>query len=378
MRFTGSKVEGYLADPFLAELAEEIQQCGPIRPAVVDLTHKCNLRCKGCYFFEEEMDKYATPRDEEEFDAFVQHERSRGTNYMTVVGGEPALQLRRLKKLHNNFHVLPYTNGIIPIPRRGLEKLKIAISLWGGHETDKMLRGNDRIDVFAKSLKNYVGDDRVVWYYTTTPGNAHEVMPVVDEIVGNGNLVMFSFYEDHAKLGDRFDHRGGFARVKQEIARAIERYPASVLTTNYLADVGTSNRLYGHSWGHDVCPVISADNARNEIRIRNENPYNAHMRCYLPDLKTTRRCPVGDDHDCSACYNVLARVTWVVINQAAHLETKQEFTNWLTSTYIFYVFTGIIERERGAVKLRGIHERVNPDCSNRLADRLPPGHRADA
>jgi hypothetical protein len=60
MRFTGSKVEGYLADPFLAELAEEIQQCGPIRPAVVDLTHKCNLRCKGCYFFEEEMDKYAT------------------------------------------------------------------------------------------------------------------------------------------------------------------------------------------------------------------------------------------------------------------------------------------------------------------------------
>lgn len=359
MRFEGAQIDAYMSDPFLLDLADQIRQCGPIRPAVVDLTHKCNLRCKGCYFFEEEMDQYEAPRDEAEFDAFVEREARRGTNYMTVVGGEPALQLQRLKKLHGRFHILPYTNGMIPIPREGLEDLKIAISLWGGHETDKMLRGNDRVDVFEESLKNYAGDDRVVWYYTTTPGNAHEVMPVVEEIVRNRNLVMFSFYEDHSKLGDRFDHRSGFEKVRREIARAIERYPDSVLTTNYLAEVGTSNTLHGQRWGHDVCPVISADNSRNAIRVQQPNPYSPHMRCYLPDLKTTRRCPVGDEHDCSACYNVLARVTWVVINQRNHIETKQQFTNWLTSTYIFYMFTGIIDRKTGAARLRRIHERVN-------------------
>jgi MoaA/NifB/PqqE/SkfB family radical SAM enzyme len=358
MKLQGGPVDEYLRDPLLAQLAAEIRQAGPVRPAVVDITHNCNLRCKGCYFFAEEMDRYRAPKEEEEFDGFVRRELDRGTNYLTVVGGEPALQLKRLKKLHDQFHVLPYTNGMIRIPMDGFEDMNIAISLWGGHETDRMLRGNDRVDVFARTLKNYRDDPRVVWYYTTTPGNAHEIMPVVEEIVENRNMIMFSFYEDHEHLGDRFDHERGFGRVREEIARAIARYPEWILTTNYLADVGTKNRLYDQVWGHDVCPVISADNIRNVERITKPSPYSAHMRCYLPDLKTTRRCPVGDDHDCSACYNVLARLTWVVINQEPHLASADEFARWLATTYTFHVFTGIIPRTSGARRLREIHERL--------------------
>jgi len=359
MRLSGAPVDEYLRDPLLAELAADIRLAGPVRPAVVDLTHNCNLRCKGCYFFAEEMDRFKSPKVEDEFDAFLQRELDRGTNYMTVVGGEPALQLARLRKLHGSFHVLPYTNGLIKIPMAGFEEMNIAISLWGGHDTDRMLRGNDRIDVFARTLKNYHGDPRVVWYYTTTPGNAHEIMPVVEEIVANGNLVMFSFYEDHDRLGDRFDHTSGFQEVREEIGRAIERWPEWILTTTYLAEVGTLNRMHGQVWGHDVCPVISPDNLRNTQRVTKPAPYSEHMRCYLPDLTTTRRCPVGDEHDCSSCYNVLARLTWVVINQEPHLVSAAEFTRWLATTYTFHVFTGIIPRAVGARKLPEIHRRLS-------------------
>jgi hypothetical protein len=277
---------------------------------------------------------------------------------MTVVGGEPALEMKRLKRLHDTFDILPYTNGLIRIPQQGFENLDIAISLWGGHETDKMLRGSDKVDVFARALKNYRDDPRVVWYYTTTSGNADEILPVVEEVVANGNLITFSFYEDHEHLGGRFDHQHGLARVRAEIARATSLYPQSVLTTSYLVEVGTTNRLYELQWGHEVCPAVSVDNIRNAERIRNEYPYSQHMKCYMPDLTTTRRCPVGEDHDCSACYNVLAKMTWITINQRMHMGSSAEFTRWLTATYIFHVFIGVIPRAVGATHLPEIHARL--------------------
>ncbi len=365
MWFNNGQIANYLQDAFLADIAADLAKCPPIRPAVVDLTHKCNLRCAGCYFFAEDMDKHKAPRAETAFDEFVEQEKQRGTNYMTVVGGEPALQMGRLKKLHENFHILPYTNGAIPIPRdNGFEDLSIAISLWGGHETDKMLRGGGKQDVFAEALKNYENDSRVIWYYTTTPGNAHEIMTVVEEIVANKNFIMFSFYEDHDSMGGSFDHRNGFDEVHSEILKAIRRYPDWILTTPYLAQVGTKNELYGQKWGHEVCPVVSADHYKNAERIKNGFPYSEHMRVFLPDLKTTRRCPVGEDHDCSACFNVLARLSWVMINRDLHLGSKTEFENWLTSTYMFHVFTGLIRRPQAREKIATIQQRLtasNPE-----------------
>ncbi|HYO64658.1 MAG TPA: radical SAM protein [Archangium sp.] len=111
-------IERYLADDdLLRELADEVRAAPRLKSIVVDLTHVCNLRCRGCYFFEEEMDAVATPDGEAPFEHFVERERARGTNFMTVVGGEPALRLDRLKRLHDRFHVLPFTNGVKPISR---------------------------------------------------------------------------------------------------------------------------------------------------------------------------------------------------------------------------------------------------------------------
>ena len=62
----------------------------------VRLTEICNLRCHGCYFFSEGMERHRSPTDEAAFDAFVDREVERGTNFVTVVGGEPSLELGRL------------------------------------------------------------------------------------------------------------------------------------------------------------------------------------------------------------------------------------------------------------------------------------------
>jgi molybdenum cofactor biosynthesis enzyme MoaA len=93
----------YLRDPFLAMLYADMRTVGPLRAILVDITHVCNLRCTGCYFFAEEMDRYKAPSDEAEFDRFIAAERARGTNFVTIVGGEPSLALDRVKKLHEAF-----------------------------------------------------------------------------------------------------------------------------------------------------------------------------------------------------------------------------------------------------------------------------------
>ena len=348
----------FLEDAFLARLYREVRQAGPIRGISVDLTHRCNLRCAGCYFFAEGMDRREAPRAEAEFQAFLARERARGTNFVTVIGGEPSLVLDRLRALAGTFRTTVVTNGLRQIPREGLEDMPIGVSVWGDHETDTRLRGQGRRDVFATALRNYRDDPRATWYYTTTPGNAHEIEAVVEQCVANGNRVLFNFYGDLAGLGGDVDHRRGFARVRREIDRMIDRYPHRIWLSSYMSEVISTGRLYEDRWGYDVCSSVSADNPINRARLANGKPYNAHFRAYNPDLTSTRRCCVGDERDCSTCFDVWAHTSWIMLNMRRHLGSKQEFTNWLTTMYLFYLMNRFVDFDAGISLLPEIHRRV--------------------
>jgi MoaA/NifB/PqqE/SkfB family radical SAM enzyme len=352
------RVRSYLRDPLLRRLYDELEAVGRLRAITVDITHVCNLRCHGCYFFVENMDNSRAPEDERVFDDFIRQEKERGTNYVTVLGGEPSLMLGRLKKLHDTFLVAVATNGIRAIPFDGFETLPIAVSVWGNHQTDKLLRGRGKMDVFDRGLLNYKDDPRVLWYYTVTAGSAQEVEDVVRQCVDNGNFVYFNYYEDNAGIGGDHDHRLGFEKVRREIDRMIEMYPDSIISTSYLNRVATTNKLYEMTWGYDVCPTVSANLEKNRARLNNGNPYNAHFRAYNPDLRSVRRCCVGEDRDCAKCYNVYARHTWILINKHLHLGSKQEFTNWLTSVYTFYLVVRAVDFDEGVKLLPEIHQRL--------------------
>lgn len=358
MNLIDQRLETYLHDDALArELFAQLHEVPALRSIVMDITHKCNIRCTGCYFFDEKMDRFKKPDTEEEFDAFIAAEKARGTNYMTVAGGEPALMLDRLRKLHQNFRVMPFTNGLKKIPRESFETMPIALSVWGGHETDKMLRGAGKTDIFAKALRHYRDDDRVTWYYTTTSGNAHEIEAVTEEIVANGNLLMYSFYEDHTHLGGRFDHRSSLRHVRIEIDRMIERFPDRILTTSYINKVGSENEMLGQRWGYDVCPTIDAENPKNHERVINGQPYVKHFRALYPDLKTTRRCCIGEAHDCGSCFNVYSKMTWINVNVERHLATAHDFFNWLSANYILHLFIRAVDPRRALLLLPAIHAR---------------------
>ncbi|HEX9669381.1 MAG TPA: radical SAM protein [Thermoanaerobaculia bacterium] len=353
-----SAIRQYLEDPFLRLLYEDISAAGPIRPIQMDLTHACNIRCQGCYFFAEGMDHHKAPKEEAVFDRFLEQEQARGTNFVTVLGGEPSLMPERLKKVYDRFWMLVVTNGLRRIPCEGFEDMPIVVSVWGDHETDIRLRGGGKRDVFARGLENYRDDCRALWYYTTTPGNAHEIESVVDQIVANGNYVGFNFYGDIAGLGGAVDHSRGFERVRREIDRMIDRYPDRVLATSYITRVISTGRLFDDRWGFDVCCTLSNDIPKNQERFRNGKAYLPHFRAYNSDLVTTRACCRSDNWDCANCFDTWAHLSWIMTNVDKHLGSKQDFTNWLTTTYVFHLTGRIVDLEDRRRLLPEIHRRL--------------------
>ncbi len=350
------RLVAYLEDPFLARLYQAVRSAGPLKSISVDLTHACNIRCDGCYFFEEQMDRHVAASDAD-FDSFIEREKTRGTNFVTVVGGEPSLSLDRLRKIYESFWMNVATNGLRRIPYDGFENMPIGVAVWGDHSTDRRLRGSGKLDVFAKALRNYRDDQRAFWYYTVAPGHAHEVHSVVEQCVQNGNRVLFNFYCDITKLGGELGHERGFGEVREAIQGAIERYPDRVLTTAYLAEIVSTGQLYDQHWGHAVCTSITPDHPANAARTGNGNAFNRHFRAYNADLRSTRRCCTGVDRSCESCFDTWEHFSWIMLSLRKHLGSKEEFSNWLTTMYLFYFINRIVDVDEGARVLPEIHAR---------------------
>lgn len=356
-----ASLKEYLKDPLLKSLWDAVRQAGPIRSVSLDLTHVCNLRCKGCYYFEEGMDNFYTKEAEKALDEWIKKEKDRGTNFVTIVGGEPSLALNRLKKVYDNFKVSVATNGLRKIPFKGFEHLPIGVAVWGNFQTDNKLRGSNKIEVFKTALVNYKDDPRAFWYYTVAPGLAHEIEEVVSLCVANGNPVLFNYYSDLGMDQPELDYRGGFKEVHTTINKMIEKYPNRILTTSYLNKVVTSGNLFGEQWGYEVCTNLSEIYPGNSLRFKNGKPYNVHFRAYNADYKTTRRCCTGIDRNCASCFDTWEHFSWIMINAKKHLGSKLDFSRWLTSVYVFYFLSGFVSFEKGLSQLPKIHQQLKAE-----------------
>jgi len=357
------RLDSYLTDPVLREMYGAIRAQGPLKAISLDITSKCNLRCSGCYYYAEGMDEVVIDRDDTQFDALLQTERERGTNFVTVVGGEPALALGRLKKLHDNFKVNVATNGLIRIPLEGFETMPIGVAVWGDHATDARLRGDGSKDLFSTALANYKDDPRAFWYYTVAPGRADEIESVVEQCVNNGNRVLFNYYSDVSRLGGELDYQQGFAAVRRQIDRMIARHPDRIFTTRYLNEVITTGQLCGERWGYDVCTNLSVDSPVNAERLQNGNPFNRHFRAINADFTTTRRCCTGISRDCASCFDTWEHFSWIMINMRKHLRSRSLFAGWLATTFVFYLVNRLIDFQHGSRLLAEFQRRTSEQRS---------------
>ena len=138
-----------------------------IRSSIYDVTDRCNLRCKGCFFFSSgEHERAAEEKDVNKWHSFVEKEMDRGVNLAILIGGEPTLCMDRIEAFYKRLPTFCATNGLIKVPRDRFPDMMVGLSLWGDAEDEITLRGQDTFKIISA---NYEGDPHAYYLYTITP-----------------------------------------------------------------------------------------------------------------------------------------------------------------------------------------------------------------
>jgi organic radical activating enzyme len=170
-----------------------------IRSSIYDVTNRCNLRCKGCFFFSSDEHKAAPEEmDIRKWEAFVEREQARGVNLAILIGGEPTLCLDRVEAFYKRLPTFCASNGLIKVPRDRFPDMMIGISLWGDEEDEKLLRGKD---TFSVSSRNYQGDPHVYYLYTITPRQIGQTERVIRKIRDEGMTIILIEHDMKVVMG---------------------------------------------------------------------------------------------------------------------------------------------------------------------------------
>ena len=294
-----------------------------IRSSIYDVTNRCNLRCRGCFFFSSNEHQAASEEmDAEKWRQFVRKEKERGVNLAILIGGEPTLCIDRIEAFYTQLPTYCATNGQIKIPRDRFPDLMVGISLWGDEEDEKMLRGKD---TFAVSSKNYEGDPYTYYLYTITPKQVGRVERVIRKITDVGLKV-------HLQLLTNDEHVDGFSwteekfrDVRAEMDDMLDKYPKTVISCKYYHEIITTGKMMNRTFGWMECPSVTAP-------MDNRNPRPKRLIRFIrwaSDLHTMHRCCTSATRDCSTCKDGAAYMSWVMVNKRDHLQSSKDLQNWI-------------------------------------------------
>jgi MoaA/NifB/PqqE/SkfB family radical SAM enzyme len=294
-----------------------------IRSSVYDVTNRCNLRCKGCFFFSSDEHKAADEEmDIRKWQAFVEREIDRGVNLAILIGGEPTLYLDRVEAFYKRLPTFCATNGLIKIPRDKFADMMLGISLWGDEEDEKILRGKD---TFSISSKNYTGVPNVYYLYTLTPKQIGKIERVIRKIRDVGLKVHMQLLSNDEGV-DGFSWKPEQLQALQvEMDAMLDIYPETVISSKYYHEIITTGKMFDRTFGWNECPSVTQP-------LDNRHPPPKRLIEFIrwaSDLKTMHRCCTSETRDCSTCKDGAAHMSWVMVNKRAHIRTTKDLQNWI-------------------------------------------------
>ena len=294
-----------------------------IRSSIYDVTNRCNLRCKGCFFFS--SGEHEAAREEEDlgkWETFVESEKERGVNLAILIGGEPTLYLDRIEAFYKRLPTYCATNGLIRVPRERFPELMIGISLWGDPEDEIRLRGKD---TFAISSRNYEGDPWTYYLFTITPRQVGKVEPIIRRIRDVGLKVHMQLLSNDEGV-DGFSWTEDQLRdVRTEMDGALDQFPETVISSKYYHEIITTGKMFGRPFSWTECPSVT-----EPMDFRNPRPRRLiRFIRWASDLKTMHRCCTSATRDCSTCKDGAAHMSWVMVNKREHLQSAKDLQNWI-------------------------------------------------
>jgi MoaA/NifB/PqqE/SkfB family radical SAM enzyme len=294
-----------------------------IRSSIYDVTNRCNLRCKGCFFFSSGEDKAAVEEmDVNKWEKFIAREKARGVNLAILIGGEPTLCLDRVEAFYKQLPTFCATNGIIKVPRDRFPDMMIGISLWGDEEDEKVLRQKD---TFAISSKNYEGDPYTYYLYTITPKQIGKTELIIKKIRDVGLKVHMQLLSNDEGIDGFFWKPEELKDLRSEMDDMLDKYPDTVISSKYYHEIITTGKMLGRKFGWMECPSVSQPLDKRKPRPKRLIEF---IR-WASDLNTMHRCCTSETRNCSTCKDGAAHMSWVMVNKRAHIRTPKDLQNWI-------------------------------------------------
>jgi MoaA/NifB/PqqE/SkfB family radical SAM enzyme len=263
--------------------------------AIVDLTDRCNLSCRHCFYYRNERDSRELP--DEELLRGLQALRDRhDIRSMEWCGGEPLMRRELFEAGAALFaHNMLYTNGTRELPE--ISNVTVCVSLDGPPEMHDYIRGSGCFERVAKNLAR-TGSDTVLILCTLNRANAPHLEAFLQQVEalerpGLALPVYFLIFtplrqyaevEGYAYSAEQRD-RLPFSweerdRLLEELAAARRHHPDRILNSDLLLELMHSSQA---AYCTDRCN-------RPEVTLS-------------LDLRLERKlpCVLGPDVDCARC-----------------------------------------------------------------------------
>jgi MoaA/NifB/PqqE/SkfB family radical SAM enzyme len=296
------------------------------------ITNACNIRCKGCWFFEYDFDKQTKEvTDLNKLRFFLEKEVARGVNTALIIGGEPTLFPHRVALFSEYMdYVTISTNGLAKMPYEGFENVAVLISLFGGGELDDELRAikpnkSTFTGLFDKALENYKNDPRACFIFAITEDGIGYIEDTVKKIQDNGNRVTFNFYSKYDT--DQPLYQINKQRLLEEALRVKQLYPNTVLSQPYYIRAIVTGESHWGKFSYDVCPSVSVDHHDNQKRIANGNPVLPKFNAWAADLETINLCCTSGH--CDSCQDSQAVFSWLLMSMSKFRASGEELKTWI-------------------------------------------------
>ena len=251
------------------------------RPTSVamDITHRCNLKCLHCYWWQQE---HPPELGDEQMIAFLKKLRAGGLRAAILYGGEPTLRPRICRAAARIFDAtLAFTNGLNGFP--ALENGQWILSLDGPERENDRIRGEGVYREATQNLK--AAPSPPIVHMTINRLNQNSLAQFTEEMLalpvkGLG----FSFVTPNQGMADEnlFIPLQERNRVVMELLRLRKKYGEKVGFTPAMARQLLTHGAFNRWNRLSACPVTR------------------RVRCYRSDGRS-KACTYGDQADCARC-----------------------------------------------------------------------------
>jgi Fe-coproporphyrin III synthase len=269
----------------------------------IDVSKDCNLRCRHCYFFEEEHDSELSI--EQWIAKLEEIRRTRSRREFpffccTWVGGEPLIRRELIERGRKYFrHNVVVTNGTIPLP--DWPDVNWYISIDGDEGLHEWIR--NKKGIYQKAMRNVQEHPElsVTIAYCVTRQNAQCIEQVVkDWNEAGASHITFDFYTPIETIED--DLWLPFAERDRVLDLLVEL-----------------RRVYGDFF---VIPerVFRLMRSENSKRVTDNCPFTKAAFNFGPDGVSKGKCMMGEKADCDRCGCVVPFYMWSLTDRRLVLE----------------------------------------------------------